>query len=80
MSQGESRIVASGQPAHVWEQLITSLWRIFGDANNDAEVSESRNEGKLEIANVADIIGARHAHRVVAVAGHVSADDAGAGG
>tara|TARA_R110002073_G_scaffold225022_9_gene385475 strand:- start:5956 stop:14361 length:8406 start_codon:yes stop_codon:yes gene_type:complete len=38
-----SRIVAAGQPAKVWEQLIASLWRIFGDADTASEVSESQH-------------------------------------
>ncbi len=44
-----SRIVASGQPAHVWEQLIASLWRIFGDADSEAEVSESQHAQDEEL-------------------------------
>lgn len=44
-----SRIIATGQPIEVWEQLIASLWRIFGDANTDDEVSESQHAQDEEL-------------------------------
>ncbi|MCP4447343.1 MAG: hypothetical protein GY811_18645 [Myxococcales bacterium] len=38
-----SRIIAAGQPPKRFEQLISSLWRIFGEADSNGEVSEQQH-------------------------------------
>ncbi len=44
-----SRIIAAGQPTAIWEELFSSLLRIFGDAESLDDVSESQHAQDEEL-------------------------------